>query len=388
MIFRKKTILLLILFTVTLCFVPIANLLANGDLLSNNVENIAEKQFQVEGTKILSPEGNRFIPIGANINGWNYFEWDKEDPGGAAKLVDTIANDWKFNTVRATIGLKEQIWKGQRMSDLQWSTHGDLALESLDKIVSAFTDEKVVVMLEAHDWTCSYPEGEDLVLLDDFWETIAKRYKTNPYVWFNIMNEPGSLPYPREDSPQWVEVHQRFIKLIRDRVGAKNPIVVDGASCGQESDSWSSEFVEEGSSAILSHGDKLKFFDGKKYEDIIFSLHVYRAWANKNQKMDAKFNDFLERVREKEHALLIGEVGTKGEGDTDRFQAPGLVYRNALPQGIGMLAWHFQPGDEFGLVSTGKKWGSEIDSKTNPSNLSKGFGEYFWHTKVKEALPE
>ncbi|MEM6401158.1 MAG: cellulase family glycosylhydrolase, partial [Cyanobacteria bacterium P01_D01_bin.116] len=157
-------------------------------------------------------------------------------------------------------------------------------------------------------------------------------------------------------------------------------------SCGQDSDSWDLEMVDEKSSAILSQGDKLKYFNGKKYENIIFSLHVYDLWAHGYKKMDEKFNDYLKRVREKGHALLIGEVGNSGEGDTHRFQAPGLVYRNALPQRIGMLAWHFQPGDKFGLVSTGKRWGTEIDSKTNPSNLSKGFGEYFWPSRIKKAL--
>ncbi len=385
MIFRKKAISLIIIFTVALCFTPLVNHFANGNQLdSKKIENKVGK-FQVLGKKIISPEGKEFVPIGANINGWNFMGWDGEDPGGAAKLVNTIANDWKFNTVRATVGLKQQKWQGKPMSDWQWLTHRELALESLDKIVWAFTNKKIVVMLDAHDWSCRYPQGNDLSLLDDFWKTIAERYKTNPYVWFNIMNEPGYVPQPGRISPEWVEIHQRIIRLIRDRVGAKNAIVVDGASCGQDSSSGS-EIVEEKNSAILSSGDKLKFFDGKKYENIIFSIHVYDLWAGNNQKMDKKFTDFIQRVHELGHALLIGEVGSNGKDDINRFQAPGLVYRNALPLKVGMLAWHFQPGDNFGLVSTGKRWGSEIDSKTNPSNLSKGFGEYFWPTQVKKAL--
>lgn len=383
---RKKTILLVILFTLALCFTPLTNLFADGSQLSSeNTENTVEKYFQVQGAKIISPQGKQFIPIGANINGWNFMGWDAEDPGGAAKLVNTITNDWKFNTVRATVGLKQQMWQGKPMSDWQWLTDKDLALQSLDKIVSAFTAKKVVVMLDAHDWSCRYPQGNDLSLLDDFWETIAEHYKKNPYVWFNIMNEPGYVPQPGRISPEWVGIHQRIIKLIRDRVGAKNAIVVDGASCGQDS-SWGSQIVEQRNSAILSSGDKLKFFDGKKYENIIFSLHVYDLWASSNQKMDEKLFDFINRVHKKGHALLIGEVGTNGKNDINRFQAPGLVYRNALPLGVGMLAWHFQPGDNFGLVSTGKRWGSEIDSKINPTNLSKGFGEYFWPTRVKKVL--
>lgn len=386
MILRKKAILLIILFTVTLCFIPLANLFANGfQLYSKDIDNTVGKNFEVRQTKIISPEGKEFIPIGANINGWNFMGWDAEDPGGAAKLVNTIADDWKFNTVRAIVGLKEQRWKGEPMSEWQWATHRELALESLDKIVAAFTAKNIVVMVNAHDWTCRYPQASDLSLLDDFWETIAERYKKNPYVWFNIMNEPGYVPQRGGLSPEWVEVHQRMIKLIRDRVGAKNAIVVDGASCGQDS-TWGSQIVEEKSSAILSSGDKLKFFDGKKYENIIFSFHVYDLWASNYQKADEKFTSFINRVHKKGHALLIGEVGTNGEDDINRFQAPGLVYRNALPNGVGMLAWHFQPGDNFGLVSTGKRWGSEIDSKTNPTNLSKGFGEYFWPTRVEKAL--
>ena len=388
MISRKKTISLIIIFTLTLFLIPLLNLFVNANqlLTQEHAVNIAGKEFQVWGTNIISPEGKRFIPIGTNINGWNFMGWDSKDPGGAAKLVNSIADDWNFNTVRAVVGLKEQKWQGQRMSEWKWSTHRDLALQSLDKIVSAFTNKKVVVMIDAHDWTCRYPQGNDLLLLDDFWKTVAKRYKNNPYVWFNIINEPGVVSKHRPVSPEWVEIHQQFIQLIRDRIGAKNPIVVDADSCGQDSDSWDLEMVDEESSAILSQGDKLKYFDGKKYENIIFSLHVYDLWAHGYKKMDEKFINYLKRVREKGHALLIGEVGNSGEDDTNRFQAPGLVYRNALPRGIGMLAWHFQPGDKFGLVTTGKKWGTEIENKTNPSNLSKGFGEYFWPSRVKKAL--
>ncbi|MEL6459543.1 MAG: cellulase family glycosylhydrolase [Cyanobacteria bacterium J06621_15] len=388
MISRKKAISLIVIFTVTLCIIPLSNLFVNGNQLSanDNAINIGGKHFQVWDTKIISPQGNQFIPIGTNINGWNYVGWDAKDPGGAAKLVNSIADDWNFNTVRAVVGLTEQKWQGQRMSEWEWSTHRDLALQSLDKIVSAFTNKKVVVMIDAHDWTCRYPQGNDLLLLDDFWKTVAKRYKNNPYVWFNIINEPGVVSNQRPISPEWVDVHQQFIQLIRDKIGAKNPIVVDADSCGQDSDSWDLEMVDEKSSAILSQGDKLKYFNGKKYENIIFSLHVYDLWAHGYKRMDAKFINYLNRVRDKGHALLIGEVGSGGEDDTNRYQAPGLVYRNALPRGIGMLAWHFQPQDELGLVNTGKRWGNEIDSKTNPSNLSKGFGEYFWPTRVKKAL--
>ncbi|AFY55696.1 endoglucanase [Rivularia sp. PCC 7116] len=388
MILKKKAISLIIIFTVTLCLTPILNLFVNeNNLLGfNNISNAQSKYFQVHGTKIVSPEGREFIPIGANINGWNFMGWDAKELGGAAKLVNSIQNDWNFNIVRATVGLKEQIWQGQRMSQWQWSTHREIALQSLDKIVAAFTNKKIVVMLEAHDWTCSYPQGNDLLLLNDFWKTIAERYKTNPYVWFNIINEPGVVSKGKGVSPEWVKIHQEMIRLIRDRVGAKNPIVVDADSCGQDSDSWDLEMVDEKSSAILHQGYKLKFFDGKSYENIIFSLHVYDLWAHGNKKMDAKFIDYLYRVQKKGHALLIGEVGNAGENDFNRFQAPGLVYRNALPLKIGMLAWHFQPGDKFGLVSTGNRWGSEIDSQTNPSNLTKGFGEYFWPSRVKQAL--
>ncbi|MEL6164826.1 MAG: cellulase family glycosylhydrolase [Cyanobacteria bacterium J06628_3] len=341
MISRKKTISLIVTFTVSLCFIYLLNLFLNENQLSaKNATNMVGKDFQVWGTNIISPEGRQFIPIGTNINGWNFMGWDGKDPGGAAKLVNSIADDWNFNTVRAVVGLKEQKWQGQRMSEWEWSTHRDLALQSLDKIVSAFTNKKVVVMIDAHDWTCRYPQGNDLLLLDDFWKTVAKRYKNNPYVWFNIINEPGVVSKHRPISPEWVDVHQQFIELIRDKIGAKNPIVVDADSCGQDSDSWDLEMVDEKSSAILSQGDKLKYFNGKKYENIIFSLHVYDLWAHGYKKMDEKFIDYLKRVREKGHALLIGEVGNSGEGDINRYQAPGLVYRNALPRGIGMLAWH------------------------------------------------
>ncbi|MBV6626492.1 MAG: hypothetical protein KI793_26735 [Rivularia sp. (in: Bacteria)] len=112
---KKKTILLIIIFTVTLCLTPIFNIFINGNELLgfNTVSNARSQYFRVQGTKIISPQGKQFIPIGANINGWNFMGWDAKELGGAAKLVNSIQNDWNFNIVRATVGLKEQVWQGQ-----------------------------------------------------------------------------------------------------------------------------------------------------------------------------------------------------------------------------------------------------------------------------------
>lgn len=327
--------------------------------------------FSVKGTQIFDPEQKSFIPLGANLVGWNYYGWDTEAQS-TLQDVDKVEKVWNFNIIRASAGLKEQVWEGRTYSTKTWQNNRQEALSAFDKIVDTYTKRKIVVMLEAHDWTCEFPKGNDINLLRDFWFTLAKRYNNNPYVWFNLLNEPGFTPGRVE--PEWISTHQQLIKTIRTDAKANNIIVVDGTQCGQDAGIWGTESIPEQNSAILSHGKELKQFDGKVFPNIVFSLHMYDQWGYQGQKMDSKLSDYLDRVHAKGHAILIGEVGDRGQGDTNHRETTGTAFRVAPQKGVGILAWHFQPKDNFSLLK-------DKNAEPSPSNLTPGFGQYFWDAR-------
>ena len=241
-------------------------------------------------------------------------------------------------------------------------------------------------MLEVHDWTCTYPTTpEDIQLLNDFWSWAANRYKSNSYVWFNIMNEPQWDAANGNASYSWVTTHRPVIQLIRDQIVADNIIIVDGVNCGQETQTWNNNPIPAAQSAVITYGNDLKNFNNKTYANIGFNFHMYGAWGLNNTQSDTKITDYITRVHNLGHCIFIGEVGATGLSDANQVENTGSAYRAALlGKRVGMLAWHWNPKDGYKLTDAGS--GAAINSWTNPTNLSSWAGKYFWDATHKDGF--
>ncbi|HEY9845677.1 MAG TPA: cellulase family glycosylhydrolase, partial [Candidatus Caenarcaniphilales bacterium] len=204
----------------------------------------ADGGFSVSGTKIYNPQGREFVIKGVNIHGPNA-PWP--DDLTQPVHLDNIANCWKFNLVRVNSRI---------LPTGQGTVYTDN--NDTDKLVNAFTKRGIVVMFDAHDRTGGYYEAADgsLQKLKSWYRELAQKHKDNPYVWFNVMNEPGVARKPDQilpDKKKWLTVHREVIQVIREQVGAKNIIVVDGAAWGQDAASWDAEPIPQQNSAILQY---------------------------------------------------------------------------------------------------------------------------------------
>lgn len=308
--------------------------------------------FRVSDSTIIGPSGQPFVPIGVNLNG-SEWGWNAQ----TAPIAELVAKTWKLNTIRLNCYVP-----GVRPS--KYPSYQDNNDEKT--IIESYTRLSLVVILEAHNWTGVYPTDEELPSLIAWHVERAQKYKDNPYVWFNVMNEPGGQG---EASPKWLEVHRAVIAAIRE-VSARNIIVCDGASWGQDTGGWSEEPIVESRSAILSFGPQLAKDAGGEFENIVFSFHTYDQW----KYGDVRMRDYIQRVQAGKMAIFIGETGAPGDKD-DRRIAAETSYRVALPMGVGILAWHGQPGDGFALCD-GKTGGLRgIDNPENPTNLN-------WHGRL------
>ena len=318
--------------------------------------------FKLQGSKILDPNGNEFVIKGANVMAYNA-AW----PVTALEDLE-LFKLWNFNFARLYTRLDDNYVTGGGPGH-------NKDLNYLHRIIEAYTAEGIVVMIEVHDFTGSYYTDvttPSLTDLANFHASLAERFIDNPYVWFNVMNEPGGSG---SVSPQWVTTHQRVIKAIRD-TGNNSIIVADGASWGQDVGEWNGNPVKEENSAILKYGADLKNFDGNTYENIMFSVHAYDQWANG----DAKLIDFIDRVHAKGHALMIGEFGCWN--NSYNFNALDTTMRVAPQKGVGLVAWHWYGGDRNRLTvrADGKNGGGQHINKTDgtkPTNLTY-FGNLVW----------
>jgi len=309
--------------------------------------------FTVRDSKIYAPDGSEFIAKGTNVNGFNWV-W----PRRTVDDVDLIVDCWAFNLVR----VNSFLFMGQTQYP-QYTTNNDL-----DAIVRTYTERGIVVVFEAHDRIGSYYQGDDLKTLVAWFTDLARRYRDNPYVWFDVMNEPGGRK--SIDSEQWVNMHGQVIQAIRDDAQANNIIIVEGAYGGQDAGNNDASPVTD--SAILNFGKNVMHYGGRTFENIVFSIHTYDLWNHG----DAKMGDFFDRVAAQGFAMVVGEYGIQTDRDTQA--AADSTFNTTIPRGIGRIVWQWDGSDGNDLTTNttiGGGW--EIDNCNSPTNLSE-FGQKIW----------
>jgi mannan endo-1,4-beta-mannosidase len=321
-------------------------------------------KFSVDGTTITGPDGQPFVPVGANMLGPESF-WATSTIG-----LSGTAKQWGFNTIRLNTCLPG----GCDGLGAAWPINDDL-----DAIVREYTAAGLVVMIEMHQVKPgAFPEGAELERIKRWWTDVASRFAGNPYVWFNLLNEPGEgQPAPAA----WFDVHRSLIDAVRG-TGANNIIVLDGTQFGQDAGTYDAGPVPTENSAILTYGPQLAADTG----NLVFSVHTYDQFGvpGTDAERDARLGGLLDRIHAASLAVLIGEAG----GSTDTADARTLgaltAFRVAPPRGVGILAWHAQPGDEFFLTGSGPF--DAIDNDTAPTNLTP-IGDALWNLGTPNRHP-
>ncbi len=336
----------------------------NGDPNNPPARVTANGNFQLYAGRIYDPNGNMFTPKGANI-------WPDQ-----AYSFDNLVNCWRVNTVRVNhVYFDYSGWYNQ------WS---------LENTLNTFANQGVVAMVEWHEighigdepsgWNhvrvWDYPSGQaHTQAIIDFYVDLAQKFKNNPYVWFNLINEPGGPPY--EDGhygdpaystvPRWVSVNRQIIQAIR-ATGARNMIVVDGMTWGQDSGDGSWDRVSAYDSAILKGGPQVMTnASGQPFGNVLFSVHTYSAWRN---NPGPRLEQFFRDVRAAGMTPLVGEYNDSAIAVTEAMLS---VAHN---MGVGRLVWHHNSGDTQ-LTTTGGRTGQDINSCTQPTNLT-WVGQLTW----------
>jgi hypothetical protein len=323
---------------------------------------VPQARFEVQGTEIHGPGEGAFTPLGMNLLGPRSFF---NAQGRTRGLARTLRSDWRVNTVRLNACLP----RGCGYSGVV-NRHND----DLDAIVRELTRRRIVTIVALHQVKPGgQPSAGELDEIEAWWRTTARRYRSNAWVWFNVLNEPGhGRPAPR----WWLSMHQRLIGAIRDEA-PDNLVVVDGTNWGQEVPGLDPGADDPTNSAILTWGAELE----RQFGNLVFSLHVYDGWGigQDAATRDARLARFVDRVHAKGVPLVLGEVGG---GPAPCCSLSALAAQSAFAvapaRGVGILMWHGQEEGQFRLVrSDGPSSPGQIDDPSSPSNLT-WQGQLLW----------
>lgn len=288
--------------------------------------------------RIFDPEGREFVPLGANVSIVGVFDW-----GGTAAGHSDTALEWGWNTVRLNVLATDA---------LEWSRVRQIGpeafMEEVDEFVREYTGKGIVVILDSHDLFMS-PDGDmgiDAPYFDqiaDFWATAATMYKDNPYVWFNLHNEPPVL------NADWVELHRVTAKIVRD-TGALNPIVIDAPVWGQDLGPITPEF----DGAWLSSDKRMAPSINSEFGNVILSQHNYGSFDIYTDPV--RYAAYVDRVRAAGLPLIVGEFGARTDGFDEwplqfehNMAAVRTVADTFRSKGVGALWWHANHTDGWSL---------------------------------------
>ncbi|MGA9417798.1 MAG: cellulase family glycosylhydrolase, partial [Candidatus Cybelea sp.] len=190
----------------------------------------------------------RGVPVvlrGVNLSGTEYAclqqhsIWD--DPKGDAATVSAMLR-WHANVVR--LPLDEECWLGINGTPKRYS--GKNYAHAIARFTSLANSLGLIVEVDLHFGAAAsglprndrYP-GLDLDHAPAFWRSVARTFRSNPSVIFNLINEPyitswncyrygGCETPPVGKHGGWKVVGtQRVVDVIR-ATGAGNPIVIAG----------------------------------------------------------------------------------------------------------------------------------------------------------------
>lgn len=312
--------------------------------------------------RIVDPDGNDFVPVGANVSIEGVFDW-----GGTADGHSDVALAWGWNTVRLNV-LVSDVLPWSRVSQFGPESF----LEDVDEFVREYTDAGIVVIIDSHD-LFMVPGGELGVnapfynQINQYWRDTAARYKNNPYVWFNLHNEP---PVQNEE---WYEVNRRSAKVVRD-TGARNPIVVDAQVWGQDLGAITPQFK----GARYSYEPDMAPKIAEEFGNVILSQHNYGSF---DIYTDAgEYGRYVDRVRATGLPLIVGEFGMRTDGveesplqtDHNRRAVHAVAEVHRAKQ-VGVLWWHANHTDGWSLFRDDTAFFVHRPG----TNLSEG-GEVMW----------
>lgn len=218
--------------------------------------------------------------------------------------LQTIKNE-SFNTVR-----------------IVWDTTG--SVEGLNAYLNECERLKLKPIVELHDATGG-TTNDSLNKCLNYWlrDDVMNVVKSHKTAWLNVANEWGP-----ENNSLWRDSYKNAIQKIRSK-GYTNPIIVDAAGWGQDSN------------CITKYGKEV--FNSDPLKNTIFSIHMYGSWND-----NGKIKSFFEECKRQGLPVIVGEFGYNSDNGNNNLGCKvdvDFLIKYCKENKIGFLAWSWFGND-------------------------------------------
>lgn len=245
-------------------------------------------RLHVKGENLVDKHGKKYQLRGISTHGIN---WDVGYPFVNKNSFKTLRNNWGVNAVRLAMYTDDYngYCSGGNQAQLR---------SRVEKGVDSAISLGMYVVIDWH--VLNSNPNQHKAEAKKFFAKMAKKYKNNNHVLYEICNEPNNCTWTSIKS-----YARTIIKTIRKY--NKNAIVIVGTP------SWS----QLGSNLTSNEVANSPL---KGYKNIMYSLHFYAGEASHNQYLPAK----LVYARRKKLPVIVSEFGlspASGTGAINTKQA-------------------------------------------------------------------
>lgn len=239
--------------------------------------------LRVKGAYLTDQKGNRVVLKGISTHGLQWFPEYVND-----KAFSDLHDTFHMNLVRLALYTDENGYcSGGDKKELE---------KIIDRGVKAATRHQMYVIIDwhvLHDLTPKKYEKQ----AKSFFRKMARKYRKNPHVLYEICNEPNG-------GTGWSEIRsyaKKIIPIIHKY--NKNAVILVGTP------TWSQDILEAAADPLPKT---------KKYKNVMYTLHFYAA--THTDDLRAK----LRQAHEKKLPVFVSEFGicdASGNGRIDQKQA-------------------------------------------------------------------
>jgi hypothetical protein len=221
---------------------------------------------RVVGSKLVTGDERSVQLGGVNRSGTEYSCLGGKNVFDGPTGVDAVAAMMAWHVEMVRLPLNEDCWLG--VNGVPARTSGASYVRAVAGFVHRLQDQGVVVDLDLH-WSApgnelatSQQEMPDVSHSVSFWRQVAKAFGNDPYVIFELYNEPHGVswscwrngcevPGSGSAGPYRAAGMQQLVDTIRS-AGAHNPLVLDGLEHASNLAGWHAHEPEDPVHALIA----------------------------------------------------------------------------------------------------------------------------------------